>query len=415
MNLARPAGAFTLASVLAALLTIPAAASLPAARYNSVLRLVRALSTSPNVRLLAPGRTYSGMSIPACVITDFSVESSAKARVMICSGQHGDEFGAVRSVLALGCNLASGSDPKLLKRCVIILVPMVNPSGISAATRANNEGLDLNRDWTALGSAETRYVDGLIRDWRPNLLIDAHEWTEPIATNGNQIEAPHCLTPEHRRAVDVLAHKASVDCGLQVIECSALADKRLFHRNYGCMGYAAYLLETSATDSYTKKKWLYASAILTLARSAAGDSSLRAALSPAAAKFSFASVQAYLQPKAPADPQAFARMFQGIMLLALGYALCLWAAKPFSRQRHMQWSRRFVRCEVDESVPTHPLLARRLLTPITSRSWVNRRLRARYAVPKADLPEPRPEPAATFITPRYSRTTPATSDSRLPR
>ena len=183
------------------------------------------------------------------------------------------------------------------------------------------------------------------------------------------------------------------------------------------MGYGAYLLETSATDSYSKKKRLYISAILTLARSVAGDSSLRATLSPAASKFSFASVQAYLQPKVPVDPQALARAFQGMIILALGYALCLWATKPFTHEKHKQWSRRFVRCEVNESVPTRPLLARRLPTPITSRSWVNRRLRTRYAVPKVDKPKPKPqpEPVAAFITPRYARTTPATSDSRLPR
>jgi len=391
--------------ILLALIATPAAAG-PSERYDGVIRLVHALSSSPYVRPLPSGRTYSGQSIPAYVVTDFSVEPSAKTRVMVCSGQHGNEFDPVRSVLSLSCQLASGSDPGLLKRCVFIFVPMVNPTGISASTRENNEGLDLNRDWSSLGAAETQYVDSLVRTWKPNLLIDAHEWTDALPSNGDEIEAPYCLVSDQRSAVHAVTTRVSAACRLAVVDCSAAADKRLFHRNYGCMGYGAFLLETSVGDSYARKNALYESAILTLAKAVSGDPALHAALSPAASRFKPALVLAYLQPKNPAGPDTCARVFYGVMLLAVGYALLLWVANPFARPSRIQWSRRFTRCEVDESVPVRPILARHIPTPITYRSWVNRRLRARYAAAKPESqPEPQPEPIPTFITPRYPRRT----------
>ena len=405
MNTVRSAHTLILGGLLLALIATPVTAG-PGNPYDGVIRLVHALSSSPYVRPLPSGRTYSGQSIPAYVITDFSVEPEAKTRIMVCAGQHGNEFGAVRSVLSLSCRLASGSDPGLLKRCVFILVPMVNPTGIIASTRENNEALDLNRDWSSLGAAETQYVDSLIRTWKPNLLVDAHEWTDALPTNGDEIEAPYCLVADQRSAVHSLAVKISAACGSVAVDCSAAADKSLFHRNYGCMGYGAFLLETAVGDSYARKNALYLSAILTLAKAVSGDPALRAVLSPAASRFKPAPVLAYLQPENPAGPDAYARIFYGIMLLAIGYALLLWVAKPFAPANCLQWSRRFTRCEVDESVPIRPILARHIPTPITSRSWVNRRLRARYAAAKPQpQPEPQPEPVPTFITPRYPRPT----------
>lgn len=392
--------------VLAA--AVPACSAPAGSRSDEVMQLVNAMSSSPRVRVLPSGTSLCGRSIPAYIISDFTVDSSSKTRIFICSGQHGNELDPMRSVLALSCRLASGSELDLLKQCVFIVVPMVNPDGVAAATRLSGGNYDLNRGWRNLASLESKYVDGLIKTWRPHLLIDVHEQTTHIPAGGNFIEAPHCLTTEHQEATNFVAARISMHTGLRLATCDALADKQLFHRNYACLGYGAYLLETAMESTYPAKDNLYTSAILELSRIVANDNRLRAALSPSASGFDTSSLQAYLRPNGPASTTATAP-FYALLALCTGYTLCLWLIRPSSGGRTTKWSRRFVKCEVDQLVPTHPLTARHTPTPLTVRSWVHRRLRSRYSTKPArqdnrsNASEPLPQGTATFITPRYPR------------
>ena len=175
--------------------------------YDHAMRRVRLLSNSPHVRLIPFGKSHQGRAIPAFVISDFAVTSEKKARVMVCAGQHGDERNPVTSVMSLCGKLASGSRPDLLRRCVFIVVPIVNPDGFAAGKRLNARGLDINRDWKSLQTREARFVDDVIRAWRPHALIDAHEWTGPTLTPGNEIESPPTATKSQSQAMIGLARR----------------------------------------------------------------------------------------------------------------------------------------------------------------------------------------------------------------
>ena len=56
-----------------------------------------------------------------------------------------------------------------------MFVPTVNPDGQAIAERTNSTGQDLNRDHILIRHPETYAISKVIRDQRPELIIDGHE------------------------------------------------------------------------------------------------------------------------------------------------------------------------------------------------------------------------------------------------
>src|SRR5262249_8541160 len=107
---------------------------------------------------------------------------------------HAGEVDGKEALLALARDLSAAKDP-LLKKVVILLAPDVNPDGnekihpkhrpeqngppTGVGTRANAQGLDLNRDFVKLESPEVRALVKLLNRWDPLLVVDCH------TTNGS--------------------------------------------------------------------------------------------------------------------------------------------------------------------------------------------------------------------------------------
>jgi hypothetical protein len=322
------------------------------------------------------------------VLSDFTVPSQNKARVLICAGQHGDEFDPVKSVLALCKSLAAGSDPDLLGKCAIIVIPMANPDGVANCRRSNGVDVDINRDWIALTTRESRFINSIITAWKPNLLIDVHNWNEPSSIPGNAIEAPNAGDGERTNAMIAIARHAGVSSGLSLVACHPYSDKRLFHRHYCSLGYAAYLLETKNGETFDVRYPKYKAAINSLITQIAQNQGARYALSPASMQFKPYTLSAYLEPNL--NESASASSIMGAFILAIACAIIVALMKPFARKEQTVWSRRFIMCAVDPEIGSDRLVHRHSPHPITARSWVNRRLRSRYAPadPKNELDEP---------------------------
>lgn len=349
--------------------------------YDEGMRRVRLLSESANVRLLPFGKSGAGRQIPAYVISDFSAEPANKARVMVVAGQHGDEYNPVKSVFTLSRQLGSGFRDDLIRSCVIIVVPMANPDGIAAHTRANASGVDVNRDWIDRRTREAQYIHSIIKAWRPHLIIDAHEWKGPCAGPANCVELARCDKADRNRAVVKVARHIAHAGGLALVRDGSNCDNRLLHRRYALLGYASYLLETAPDVDATIKARVYIGAIEKAAECAASDVKLRAALSPSSASFSLAGVSAYLEPIRTGpltDPEASAVAVLAVMTAA--YCLMMWIIKPLAQRTEGVWSHKYRKCSIDWDITPHPLLGKRSLQPLTSRSWTHRRLRSRYAV-----------------------------------
>lgn len=170
--------------------------------YADVLRFVNALvEASPLARSERFGTTEEGRVLPLLMLSDPAVVTPAEARklgrpvVLLLANIHGGEVEGKEAALILARRLVLGDLRALLAQLVVLVAPIYNADGNErldsanrraqngpiggVGTRENARGLDLNRDFMKLDSAEARALVGLLNRWDPHLLVDLH------TTNGS--------------------------------------------------------------------------------------------------------------------------------------------------------------------------------------------------------------------------------------
>jgi hypothetical protein len=138
---------------------------------------------SKRVEIDVIGETEEGRPLHLVQIGDPVPRSAARARkvptiLYVCS-QHGNEPAGREACLKMLRDLAFTDDPELvaqLKSSTILFVPSANPDGRAADTRENSLGTDINRDHLNLESKEAQAIAGAVRDWKPDLSVDLHEY-----------------------------------------------------------------------------------------------------------------------------------------------------------------------------------------------------------------------------------------------
>ncbi|MFC0033185.1 M14 family zinc carboxypeptidase [Micromonospora chaiyaphumensis] len=116
------------------------------------------------------------------------------AIVWVAANVHGGEKSGTDAALKTLYELASGLSCAVAERndnLVTVIVPTQNPDGRDASRRQNEYGFDMNRDWFARTQQETDGKIELLRQYPPQVFIDAHEMT------GRQYFFPPNADPIH--------------------------------------------------------------------------------------------------------------------------------------------------------------------------------------------------------------------------
>ncbi|MFQ5537702.1 MAG: M14 family metallopeptidase [Gemmatimonadota bacterium] len=171
-------------------------------RYGEVMELVRHVAdASPDIHLATFGYSYEGRPLPLVVVgapdaSPEAVRATGKTRIYVQGDIHAGEVCGKEALLMLLRRFLSGSYPTWTDSLVLLVAPIYNADGNERValdhrprqngpvggmgTRANAQGLDLNRDHMKLDSPEARSLVGMMNAYDPHVIVDLH------TTNGTR-------------------------------------------------------------------------------------------------------------------------------------------------------------------------------------------------------------------------------------
>lgn len=142
-------------------------------RNDELAALLQGIAARGAATLREAGRTETGQPLLALHYS----RGPGRPLALVIGQQHGNEPAGGEAVLAVAQKLADARDPlaAVLDRIDVLLLPRANPDGALLNRRSNAAGLDINRDHLLLRTREAEAVTLLLHQWRPVLVIDAHE------------------------------------------------------------------------------------------------------------------------------------------------------------------------------------------------------------------------------------------------
>jgi len=140
-------------------------------------------TASVKAAVLAIGSSQRGEAIEALVLTRASgtdpaaLQASGWPTVLLVGQQRGDEPAGSEALLVIARELAQGRLQPTLEHINVVIVPRANPDGAASEQRPTTGGLDMYRDHLLLNTPEAQALARLTRDYRPMVVVDAHEYT----------------------------------------------------------------------------------------------------------------------------------------------------------------------------------------------------------------------------------------------
>jgi hypothetical protein len=185
-------------AVLSALKTTPERTNYSeTSRYDDVRSFLNTVAgASELVHLTTFGYTSEGRALPLAVVGRVSdarpqtVRASGKLRVYIQANVHAGEVEGKESTQALVRDIAMGRYAQWMDSMVLLIGPIYNADGNEKVsltnrgpqhgpvggqgTRANAQGLNINRDYMKLETPEARSMVKLLNEYDPHVMMDLH-------------------------------------------------------------------------------------------------------------------------------------------------------------------------------------------------------------------------------------------------
>jgi len=214
----------------------------------------------------AQGRPLRLVRIGAPAPADLAAAAEGRVVLFTCL-QHGDEPAGREGCLQSIRTLAFSQDPRVVEHLAttsVLYLPTVNPDGRVADERRNAQGIDINRDHLVPDTPEAALIQTLIRDLRPDVVADMHEFgSRPLydtellylwPRNRNVDPAIHRLSRTLgrayvRRGAEAAGFSTGV-YGISVLEGQSIAqdagneDARILRNQVGLRHAVGLLVET---------------------------------------------------------------------------------------------------------------------------------------------------------------------------
>ena len=132
--------------------------------------------------LMQVGTSVKGLPINALTI------GNGPIRILMWSQMHGNESTSTKGIMDVFYFLKSHST--LLKPFTIQLLPMLNPDGALAYSRANANDVDLNRDATQHSQPETKALFEVYDTFQPHYCFNLHDQRTIFAVSYTHLPSP---------------------------------------------------------------------------------------------------------------------------------------------------------------------------------------------------------------------------------
>ena len=167
-------------------------------RYGDVVQFIDSLRLlGGKIHVGSIGKTTEGRDIPFVVASRPLVTTAVEAKqlgrpiVYVQANIHAGEVEGKEALQAILRDLLFTDRPNILDSIVLVAVPIYNADGNErfaaqernrteqngpalVGTRANAQGLDLNRDYVKAEAPETVASLGMFRTWDPDVFVDLH-------------------------------------------------------------------------------------------------------------------------------------------------------------------------------------------------------------------------------------------------
>ncbi len=119
---------------------------------------------------------------------------TGKTKVLLWSQMHGNESTGTKALFDLFQLFTNPKNntvliDKILDKCTLVFIPILNPDGAEAYTRKNAQGIDLNRDAVALKASESTILNTVLKQFNPKFCFNLHDQRSIFSVGENNLPA----------------------------------------------------------------------------------------------------------------------------------------------------------------------------------------------------------------------------------